>query len=74
MNGLCKRAGIDPPFGFHALRHFVASMLADSGKVSKKTIGALLGHKELKTTEIYLHSIESSEREAITLLSGRFGT
>jgi integrase len=74
MNGLCKRAGIDPSFGFHALRHFVASMLADSGKVSKKTIGALLGHKELKTTEIYLHSNESTEREAINILSGRFGT
>ena len=74
MKGLCKRAGIDPDFGFHSLRHFVASLLADSGKVSKKTIGALLGHKELKTTEIYLHSIESSEKEAVELLSGKFGT
>jgi len=73
MKGLCKKAGIKH-FGFHGLRHFVASMLADSGKVSKKTIGALLGHKELKTTEIYLHSIESSEREAVHYLSGKFGT
>lgn len=73
MKGLCKKAGITP-FGFHSLRHFVASMMADSGKVSKKTIGALLGHKELKTTEIYLHSVESSEREAVQILSGKFGT
>jgi integrase len=34
MNGLCKRAGIDPPFGFHALRHYMSSMMADSQKMS----------------------------------------
>jgi integrase len=29
MKGLCKRAGIKP-FGFHALRRYVASVLADT--------------------------------------------
>lgn len=71
MKGLCKRAGIEPAFGFHNIRHFVASYLADSEQISK-AIGGLLGHKSLQTTEIYLHSIDGSEREAICRLSGKF--
>jgi len=27
MKGLCKRAGIEPAFGFHALRHFMSSLM-----------------------------------------------
>lgn len=73
MKGLCKKAGIEPEFGFHNIRHFVASYLADSEKVSKKAIGGLLGHKSLQTTEIYLHSVDGSEREAINRLTGKFG-
>lgn len=68
MKSLCKRANIDPPIGFHAIRHFTASYLADSEKVSKKTISSILGHKSLQTTEIYLHSIDESQRNAISLL------
>lgn len=59
-------------FGFHALRHFVASHLADSGKVSTKAIQGLLRHKNLKTTEIYLHSIDESQRVAMAGIEGKF--
>lgn len=52
---LCERAGVKP-FGFHALRRFVASRLADMGK-STKTIQQLLRHKKLHTTERYIQSI-----------------
>ena len=32
MEKLCKRSGVKP-FGFHAIRHHVSSILNDSGKV-----------------------------------------
>ena len=71
MNGICKRAKITP-FGFHQLRHFAATYAADRLKISKKTIGGILGHQNLGTTEIYLHSVDSSAREAMKALEGRF--
>lgn len=82
MRGLCKRAFAPevkkiadytgPRFGFHALRHFMASYLADREKRSTKTLQRLLRHKEQRTTEIYLHSVDESIRAAMDGLRGRF--
>jgi integrase len=55
MKGLCKRAGIKA-FGFHALRRFFASRLADDGK-STNTIRRMLRHKNVNTTERYIQNI-----------------
>ena len=55
MRGLCKRAGIKS-FGFHALRRFFASRLADRGK-STNTIRRMLRHKNVSTTERYIQNI-----------------
>ena len=74
LYGISKRAGIDPPIHYHELRHFVASILADSKTISKKTISEILGHKSLATTEIYLHSIGDSQVTAMKGLEGRFST
>ncbi len=66
MKKLCKKAGVRY-FRFHPLRHFGASMLENAG-VPVRTIQDLLGHENRTTTEIYLHSIKGSDREAMDLL------
>lgn len=55
MRRLCKRAKV-AHFGFHAIRHLSASILAKAG-VPLPTIQAILRHKSATTTARYLHSI-----------------
>ena len=50
----------------------MASLMADNPKTSTKTIQKVLGHSELKTTEIYLHEIDGAIENAMDDLSGRF--
>ena len=56
MGSLCHRLGI-PQYGFHSIRHFVSSYLLDREKIGKPTVGRMLGHQSLSTTDIYAHSI-----------------
>ena len=70
MRTLCKRAGV-PYFRYHALRHFGASLL-DQENVSIGSIQRILGHENRTTTEIYLHSIGESERDAMDVLNDGF--
>jgi integrase len=72
MKRLCKKAGIVPHFGFHTLRHLMASLMADNPKTSTKTIQKVLGHSAFKTTEIYLHELDGAIETAMDDLSGRF--
>jgi len=65
MNGLCKKAGVRY-FRFHALRHAGASLM-DVNNVSVGAIQRLLGHENRSTTEIYLHSLEKAEFEAVRI-------
>jgi len=71
MKGLCKRAGIHH-YGFHALRHFMASYLADRERVGTQAVSKLLRHKNLRTTVIYLHSLDEIQRSAMTNIEGKF--
>jgi integrase len=50
MRELCGRAGIDPPAGFHVLRHTHASILAMRG-VPMAVIARQLGHADTRMTE-----------------------
>jgi integrase len=59
-------------YGFHDLRHFMATFLSDTETVSLKTTSGLLRHKNLKTAEIYLHPVDESQRIATTKIEGTF--
>lgn len=65
MKVLCAKAGVRY-FRFHALRHQGASLL-DSASVNIGSIQRILGHENRTTTEIYLHSIGESERDAMRI-------
>ena len=70
MRTLCNRAGVRY-FRYHALRHFGASLL-EQANVPIGSIQRLLGHENRTTTELYLHSIGESERQAMDALNERF--
>jgi integrase len=65
LKNLCAKAGIRP-FGFHALRHAGASLM-DNCNIPLGSIQRILGHENRTTTEIYLHSINQSELEAMAI-------
>ena len=67
LKGLCKRAGVTE-FGFKSLRTFLASLLADSGKVSMETIRRLLRHKNVRTTERYIRHLHQDLKPALNVV------
>ncbi len=72
MKTLCKKAGVKY-FRYHALRHCGTSLL-DNANVPIGSIQRFLGHENRLTTEIYLHSMGNSEKDAIALLGIEFET
>ncbi|MCZ6769949.1 MAG: tyrosine-type recombinase/integrase [Acidobacteria bacterium] len=63
LKTLCKKAGVKYS-GFHALRHSGASIMENSN-VPVGAIQRILGHENRSTTEIYLHTLGDSERQAM---------
>ena len=64
---LCERAGVKH-FGFHAIRHLTASILAKAN-VPMIDIQTILRHKNLSTTERYIRRLETV-RPALSVLPG----
>jgi integrase len=55
-------------FRFHDLRHSAGTRLADAG-VHPRIIMEILGHSDLRTTQRYMHAIDSAKREAVARLA-----
>ena len=67
-----KAAGIDKNVTFHMARHTNATLLL-SLEVPIETVSKLLGHADIKTTQIYAKVIDKSKRDAVDKLDGLTG-
>lgn len=63
----CKRAKVTP-FGWHAIRHLTASILISNG-VPLTTIQKILRHKNLTTTQRYVHELDYQRGKIQQVLS-----
>lgn len=74
MNALAswvKAAGIRKHVTFHVSRHTFATMTLTLG-ADIYTTSKLLGHRELRTTQIYARIVDSKKEEAVSLLDSAF--
>lgn len=60
---ICERAGIPPGTRPHDLRHTVGSLGHHHG-LSQRQIAQQLGHRQLSTTERYIHGVNTEEAKA----------
>ncbi len=67
MRRYVKLSNVNPKLNFHSLRHTFASWLVQSG-VSIYLVSKLLGHSDIKTTEIYAHLRSDDLINSVNLL------
>jgi integrase len=65
MRTLCEKAGVKY-FRFHAFRHAGATVM-DNNNVPLGAIQSILGHENRSTTEIYVHALGNSARNAMDI-------
>jgi integron integrase len=62
----CKKCHIAKRVKLHTLRHSFATHMLENGK-HIKSIQELLGHQDVRTTEIYLHTMREPSRDESVL-------
>lgn len=65
-------AGVTKHISFHTSRHSFATMMLTLG-ADLYTTSKLLGHSNVKTTQIYAKIVDSKKVEAVNLLDKAFG-
>ena len=64
---IVRQAKLSDEIHFHTLRHSFASILIQRG-VSLYVVKELLGHEDIKTTQVYSHLTQVSLSNAVNLL------
>jgi integrase len=62
-----KAAGIDKHVSFHTSRHTFATLALTKG-VDLYTVSKMLGHKDIKQTQIYAKILDTSKKKAVDLM------
>ncbi|SFN96712.1 site-specific integrase [Salegentibacter flavus] len=63
----CMRAGITKHITFHSARHTHAVLLLEYG-ADIYTVSKVLGHKEIRTTQVYAKIVDKKKKEAANLI------
>jgi len=66
LKKLCTKAGVKQ-FGFHGVRHLFASILAANNRPLVE-IQQMLRHGSITTTARYIHTLESGNRDVLSVL------
>ena len=67
LKNTVRKTNLSDDIHFHTLRHSFASILVQRG-VSLYIVKELLGHEDIKTTQVYSHLTQVSLSNAVNLL------
>lgn len=67
LHTLIRHAGINKPVSFHVGRHTFATLTLTYG-ADLYTVSKLLGHTNVRTTQIYAKIVDANKRKAVNLI------